>query len=76
MVGQINVTSIPADKGEKMFLNVYANSFGESQYNIHFRKVGKRVANLFAAHMVQPAMKWDRDKDRFLEKHAEGRLVP
>jgi len=67
MVGQINVISKPADKGEKLLLNLYANSFGETQYNINYRFGKRKWSNLISAHMVQPAQKWDRNKDGFLD---------
>ncbi|MES2618214.1 MAG: TonB-dependent receptor [Bacteroidota bacterium] len=67
MVGQINVVTKSPDKGEKMLLNFYVNSFGESQYNVNYRFAKKKWSNLVSAHMVQPAMKWDRDHDGFLD---------
>lgn len=67
MVGQINVVTKPSNKGDKSFFNLYVNSFGESQYNINHRFGGKNWSNLSSVHMVQPAKKWDRDKDNFLD---------
>jgi outer membrane receptor for ferrienterochelin and colicins len=67
MVGQINVIPKPADKGDRMLLNVYMNSFGESHYNVNYRMGKGKLSNLLSAHMVQPAQKWDRDHDGFLD---------
>ncbi len=67
MVGQINVITKPSDKNEQLFLNVYINSFGESQYNLNYRLSKKKFSNLITLHSVLPAMKWDRDKDNFLD---------
>ncbi len=67
MVGQINVISKSTDKGDKLLLNFYANSFGETQYNINYRFGKGKWSNLISGHMVQPAQKWDRNKDGFLD---------
>lgn len=67
MVGQINVITKPSDKNEKLLVNAYINSFGESQYNVNYRMVKKNVSNLITLHSVLPAAKWDRDKDKFLD---------
>lgn len=67
MVGQINVVPKSPDKGEKLFLNTYVNSFGENQHNLSFRLGKGKWSNLTALHVVQPAQKWDRDGDGFLD---------
>ncbi len=67
MVGQINVIPKNPDKGERLFLNSYINSFGENQHNLNFRFSKGKWSNLTALHLVQPAGKWDRDDDRFLD---------
>src|SRR5690606_14699896 len=67
MVGQINVIPKPPDKGDRMLLNTYVNSFGESHYNVNYRMGRGKFSNLVSAHMVQPAQKWDRDHDGFLD---------
>ncbi len=67
MVGQINVIPKSPDKGDKMLLNAYANSFGESQYNVNYRFGKRKWSNLISAHIVQPAQKWDKNKDGFLD---------
>lgn len=67
MVGQINVVPKSPDKGEKLFLNTYINSFGENQHNLNFRFGKGKWSNLTALHVVQPAQKWDRDGDGFLD---------
>lgn len=67
MVGQINIIPKNPSKGEKLLFNAYVNSFGESQYNINYRMSKGKLSNIFSLHMVQPAQKWDRDKDGFLD---------
>ena len=65
--GQINVELKKPNTSEKLFTNVYMNSFLEKHLNLttNFRK-GK-WHSLLAFHMVQPANKIDRDKDDFLD---------
>lgn len=67
MVGQINVVTKPTDKGDKLLLNNYINSFGENQHNLNYRIEKKKISNLISIHTVQPAQKWDKDKDNFLD---------
>lgn len=67
MVGQINVIPKNPDKSEKLLLNIYVNSFGENHYNFNLRHGKGKWRNLIAGQMVQPAQKWDRDNDRFLD---------
>ncbi len=68
--GQINVEPKEPEQADKLLLNAYINSFLESQFNvIHSTDIGKRKEwkNLAAFHMVQPAMRVDRDDDNFLD---------
>ncbi len=65
--GQINVETKKPNATEKLFANIYANSFLEKHVNLATNfKVGK-WHSLLAFHMVQPALKIDRDKDDFLD---------
>jgi outer membrane receptor for ferrienterochelin and colicins len=65
--GQINVETKKPDAKEKLFANIYMNSFLEKHVNINTNvKVGK-WQSLLAFHSVQPANKIDRDKDTFLD---------
>lgn len=65
--GQINVETKKPNASEKLFANIYANSFLEKHVNLATNfKVGK-WHSLLAFHMVQPALKIDRDKDDFLD---------
>lgn len=65
--GQINVETKKPNASEKLFANVYMNSFGEKHLNLSTNfKVGK-WHSLLAFHTVQPANKTDRDKDNFLD---------
>lgn len=67
MVGQINVLPKSPDKGERLLLNSYVNSFGENHYNGNFRIHKKKWSNLISGHSVQPAAKRDKDYDGFLD---------
>lgn len=67
MVGQINVMTDRPEKGERLFLNSYINSFGENQHNINLRTGKGKWSNVLALHSVQPAGVFDRDKDGFMD---------
>jgi len=67
MVGQINVIPKSPGKGDKLLLNAYINSFGENHYNVNYYFGKGKWNNLVSAHTVQPAQKWDRDHDGFLD---------
>jgi len=65
--GQINVETKKPNTTEKLFANVYMNSFLEKHVNLSTNfKIGK-WHSLLAVHTVQPANKTDRDKDNFLD---------
>ena len=63
--GQINMITQNGDNDEKLFVNAYANNFGEKQINLHqsARKNGHRFFTSF--HAVSPAMWMDGDQDGF-----------
>lgn len=68
--GQINVLPKMPDKAEKLLLNVYLNNFMEKHFNANFStSLGKnnKWSTLLTFHTVQPANKFDRDKDNFLD---------
>ncbi len=65
--GQINVETKKPNASEKLFANLYMNSFAEKHLNLSTNfKIGK-WHSLLAFHTVQPADKTDRDKDNFLD---------
>ncbi len=65
--GQINVETKKPDAKEKLFVNVYMNSFLEKHFNTNANvKVGK-WQSMLAFHTVQPANKIDKDNDTFLD---------
>ena len=67
ITGQINVLTRDPAATDRLLLNIYANSFGESQYNANYAfKVGEWKA-LVSAHAVRPAGRFDRDADTFLD---------
>lgn len=65
--GQINVLTKEPDKTDKLLLNAYINSFSEKHLNAVFAFKKKKWSNLTAFHMVQPANKFDKDEDTFLD---------
>lgn len=68
--GQINLESRQPDKAERLYLNAYANSFGEQHFNANVASaIGKKKKwhTLLALHSVQPSAKVDGNKDGFLD---------
>jgi outer membrane receptor for ferrienterochelin and colicins len=65
--GQINVETKKPNASEKLFANVYMNSFLEKHVNLTTNFKKGKWHSLLAFHMVQPANKIDRDKDDFLD---------
>lgn len=65
--GQINVETKDPDKTDRLFLNAYMNSFLEKHLNANYTFKHGKWSNLAAFHIVQPADKFDRDKDDFLD---------
>lgn len=70
--GQINVElrePIPGSSAEHpdVFLQTYANSFGEAQVNGIFEQSGEQWGNALFIHTTQPAQRIDRDDDGFLD---------
>ncbi len=68
--GQINIEPKMPEKTDKLLLNVYLNNFLEKHLNVNYAtKVGKsnKWNTLIALHSVQPASKFDRDQDNFLD---------
>jgi len=65
--GQINVVTKKPNDSEKFLLNLYANSFAEKHLNTNYTFSGKKWKNLVAFSTVQPANKFDKDKDTFLD---------
>lgn len=65
--GQINVETEKPNASEKLFANVYMNSFLEKHVNLATNFKKGKWHSLLAFHMVQPANKVDKDKDDFLD---------
>lgn len=65
--GQINVETKDPDKGEILLLNTYINTFQEKHLNANYSYRRNKWSNLTAFHMVQPAVRTDRDQDAFLD---------
>ncbi len=65
--GQINVELKEPSNSEKLLLNVYTNSFMEKQFNANLSHKWGKWSTIIAAHTTQPANKFDRDGDHFLD---------
>ncbi|MBI3232973.1 MAG: TonB-dependent receptor plug domain-containing protein, partial [Bacteroidetes bacterium] len=68
--GQINLIPKSADKTDRLFANIYINSFGEKHVNFNYANTvgkAKKWNTFLALHSVQPANKFDRDGDKFLD---------
>jgi outer membrane receptor for ferrienterochelin and colicins len=65
--GQINVELKEPGNTEKLLFNLYVNSFLEKQLNVNYSHKFKKWSTLVAAHTTQPADKFDRDEDSFLD---------
>lgn len=65
--GQINVETKVPDNTDKLFLNVYMNSFWEKHLNANYAVKKGKWSNLTAVHNVQPASEFDKDDDTFLD---------
>ncbi|MBC7873531.1 MAG: TonB-dependent receptor [Ferruginibacter sp.] len=65
--GQINVETKKPNASEKLFANVYINSFLEKHLNLATNFKAGKWHSLLAFHTVQPAGKTDRDQDNFLD---------
>ncbi len=65
--GQINVETKKPDAKDKLFANVYMNSFLEKHFNVSSNIKLNKWQSLLAFHTVQPANKIDKDKDTFLD---------
>ena len=65
--GQINVETKKPNTSEKLFANVYMNSFAEKHLNLSTNFKAGKWHSLLAFHTVQPANKTDRDNDDFLD---------
>ena len=63
--GQINMEFHQPETAPKLFLNAFANSFGETQYNANYMVKKPTWNNLTIAHLTLPATNFDRDKDGF-----------
>ncbi len=68
--GQISLEPKMPDHTDRVLLNVYMNNFMEKHFNLNYdAPVGssKKWSTLLALHTVQPANKFDRDDDTFLD---------
>jgi len=67
IAGQINIMPKSAQKSERIFLNAFVNSFGESQYNANYIAKKEKWNNFTSIHGTLPAGAVDGDGDGFLD---------
>lgn len=65
--GQINVELQDGGEADKFFFNLFANSFGETQYNLNYAVKKEKWNNITTAHVALPGAKMDRDDDNLLD---------
>lgn len=70
MVGQINMETSTPTEIESVFANVYANNFGEAQFNFNSRLLEQsdsKWSSWLGVHLTRPAGEIDRDQDKFMD---------
>lgn len=65
--GQINVITKDPGNADKLLVNGYINSFGEKHLNAIYAAKVNKWSNVTALHVVQPAGRFDRDDDSFMD---------
>lgn len=65
--GQINVITKERFNSDKLLVNIYMNSFMEKQLNANYTFKTGDWSNITSFHTTQPADKFDRDNDNFLD---------
>ena len=65
--GQINVETKEPDQTDRLLLQGYLNSFGETNLNANYAFTKGKWSNLTSVHTVQPANEVDKDDDHFLD---------
>ncbi len=65
--GQINVETKEPDNTDNLLVNAYMNNFLEKHFNANYAFKKDEWSNLTSFHTVQPASKFDRDNDNFLD---------
>lgn len=63
--GQINIIPRGPQSTSRLYVNVFGNSFGETQYNVNHMYVKRNWSNFTTAHLTLPAGLIDRDGDNF-----------
>ena len=68
IAGQINLEEIKPDKGDKLFVNGYANTMGRLETTINYNhKLNHKWSTGLLTHVNGVVMESDRNKDGFLE---------
>ena len=65
--GQINVELKEPANAEKLFLNLYINSYAEKHLNAYYTFKKKKWSILTSVHTVQPSNKIDNNDDNFMD---------
>ncbi len=65
--GQINIIPKKADQTPTLFLNGFANSFGETNVNVNFKSQKNNWTNYAVAHMASPSINRDINDDGFMD---------
>lgn len=65
--GQINVITKERFNSDKLLVNLYMNSFMEKQLNANYTFKTGDWSNVTSFHTTQPADKFDKDQDNFLD---------
>lgn len=67
ITGQINIILKEHQKNERLFLNLYTNSFLNKQLNLDYNFKIKKWLGIASIHTTQPANKVDHNDDNFLD---------
>ena len=67
ITGQITILLKEHQKNERLFLNLYTNSFLNKQLNLDYNFKTKKWLGIASIHTTQPANKIDHNDDNFLD---------
>ncbi len=66
--GQINVEYLKPDKADKLYINGYAASTGNTELNAHQKfKVSEKASSILMFHGENMKTEWDHQNDNFLD---------
>ncbi len=73
--GQVNVLTKNIEEENAALLNIFANSFLETQYNLNYSATMGRWSTIFAGHSTQHGADVDGDGDSFLDMPNTSRYM-